>query len=247
VLKGLYKVKLMVVVPIYNEERLLPRLLSELSAAKKLLTNTDFLIVNDGSTDNSLSILSTNHDIEFMNLPSNLGKGGAVRAGIANANSDFIAIFDGDLEYGVTVIQEFDQIVEVLTNDVVVFGSRYLNKNVREIRATGIGWNSILMNKVLLMLYKILFGVTLTDPLTGAKLYPSEAVKSLNLIRDGFDADHEIALKLAKKGLVFIEVPVAFSARNRAEGKKIRGRDAVLAIRTVLKEYQQGRRSLHEK
>ena len=229
--------RLTVLVPIYNEERVLNELLSKLTMAQKSCSNTEFLIVNDGSTDRSLVILSASKTIKYLNLPQNIGKGGAVRAGIAQTTTEFVAIFDGDLEYGIGVITDFDSLVAELDSNTFVFASRYLGKNIRNARTMGVEWSSIAMNRVLSFLYRFLFGVRLTDPLTGAKLYPTHELKLLSLKRNGFDADHEIALKFAKQGGRFLEIPVDFVPRSKADGKKIRARDGVLAIRTVISEF----------
>lgn len=231
--------KLTVVVPIFNEERVLLDLLSNLEIAQLSCSNTEFLVVNDGSTDGSEAILTSRNSIKFLNLPSNLGKGGAVRAGVFQATTEFTAVFDGDLEYGIGIIKNFDAIVEDLDTNTLVFASRYLEKNIQGARSMGVGWSSIVMNRILKFLYKILFGVHLTDPLTGAKLYPTQPLKALRLKRNGFDADHEIALKLAKKGLTFFEIPVDFVPRTKADGKKIRARDGLFAVRTVIMEFLQ--------
>jgi dolichol-phosphate mannosyltransferase len=223
-------------VPIYNEGRLLTSLLTKLNEISPMLENSKILVIDDGSHDNSLQILKSQDSIEFYALPHNLGKGGAIRKGLELINTPFVGVYDGDLEYDPYILLTLDSLVTNLDeNKTAVFASRYLDgKLYKNVFSKNQNLSSILMNKVLVLLYLLLFRVRLSDPLTGVKIYPTQFLKELNLNRNGFDGDHEIAIHLVRKEIQIIEVPVEYTPRTKSEGKKIGPLDALMAIRTMV-------------
>jgi len=85
-------------------------------------------------------------------------------------------------------------------------------------------------------LFNKLYGTNLTDGATMFKVFRGPELRALTLKSDGFDYDWEISAKLAKKGSRFGEVPVAYKARSRAEGKKIRfWRDGTRVLIAILR------------
>ena len=210
-----------VVIPVFNEEPLIPRLIEELRAIMPLLSRTKILIVNDGSTDHTAEILAAQSYIESVSLPTNLGKGGAVRFGINRSTSSHIVIFDGDLEYSVNILKDFDSIVTKIDENTIVFASRYLNSEGKFTwKVNGQQLSSIIANAFFILIYRFRHRIKLTDTLTGAKMYPRDVFLELNLSRVGFEADHEIAMKLGALGKKFVEIPIEFKPRTKAQGKK---------------------------
>lgn len=96
--------KLSVVIPIYNESKLLDVLLKRFEAAIECVSENDveFLLINDGSTDNSLQILcafcETRPHFKCINLTRNHGHQLAITAGIYHAVGDAVVVIDGDLQ-----------------------------------------------------------------------------------------------------------------------------------------------------
>jgi len=226
-----------VIVPIFNEESKLPELLHELK--KKLAVDKDLkiLIVNDGSTDSSRSILGSQSEVQWLDLETNLGKGRAVIQGIRAVNTSHVLIFDGDLEYDHNIIGKIVSLAKHLKENELIFASRYLNKSV--VKLIGLRRqtiSSILMNKILVIMYFILLKTKISDTLTGVKLYPVNFFNEHDFTRFGFDGDHEIAVKLLKSGFKIQEIEIAYEARTRAAGKKIRAKDGFLAIKTLILE-----------
>jgi glycosyltransferase involved in cell wall biosynthesis len=227
---------LTIVVPVYNEVRIATKLIEALSKISPTLKNSVFLIVDDGSNDGTTEILQQQNDIPCTFLSPNGGKGAAIKHALSIVNSQYFGVFDGDLEYDPQVISNLDQMVAKLNplNDVV-FCSRYIGKSFREkFLQTKQSISSVLMNELLVLMYRILFRIRLSDPLTGVKIYPVEFLSKQVLTRLGFDGDHEITIKLIKGGYSFIETAVGYEPRSRAEGKKIGTLDAMKAIRTVI-------------
>ena len=85
-----------IIIPIYNEAHVLPNLINKLKKYSK--DGHEILLINDGSTDNTVEILNNNKDdIKYMNVIENKGKGIAIK-GLEIASNDKIVIFDGDME-----------------------------------------------------------------------------------------------------------------------------------------------------
>ena len=81
----------------------------------------------------------------------------------------------------------------------------------------------------------LLYGRWISDTLTAYKLYPAGVLKSLSLETSGFETDHEITAKLIREGLRIAEVPIAYYPRSAEEGKKIKPRDGLIAVWTLLR------------
>ena len=81
----------------------------------------------------------------------------------------------------------------------------------------------------------LLYGRWISDTLTAYKLYPAKVLKAIQIETRGFETDHEITAKLIRRGLRITEVPISYRPRSLAEGKKIKPRDGLIAVWTLLK------------
>ena len=88
--------------------------------------------------------------------------------------------------------------------------------------------------KVLTAFNNILFGSRLTDIYTCYKLFPRALIQSLPLVSNGFEIEAEITASLLKRDIVIEEVPIRYNPRTFREGKKIRLRDGIIGMRTLL-------------
>lgn len=217
---------LSILVPVYNEERTLKRVIDALTLAQP---NSQIIYIDDGSQDRSLEILREYaRPQDIVITKENGGKGSAIRAGIEKATGSFCIIQDADLEYDPA------EITTILSDaiahpDCAVFGSRFLQSNANIYKLYLLG------NKVLTLVLNILFCGHLTDSYTCYKLFPTPLLKSLPLHADGFELEAELAAWPLKMGIAIREVPVTYRPRTFEEGKKINGRDAVRGIVTMLK------------
>lgn len=235
--------KVSIIIPAYNEERYIYLLLKKVESVnlEQLGFEKEIIVVDDGSTDQTLEIAQSFGDVICYAMPENKGKGAAVQQGIHKASGEWILIQDADLEYDPN---DYIPMIEAIDGErkVAIYGSRFMGQ-IRDKgwfnffpgkhQDQGIGpW---LMNYILGILTFFLYGVYISDNLTAYKLYPADIIKGFILGTHGFEGDHELTAKLIKAGVRIKEVPIRYFPRTAAEGKKIRPVDGLIAIWTFLK------------
>ena len=217
---------LSILVPVYNEERTLRRVMEALVSA---FPDSQIVYVDDGSTDSSLNILEVHARLQDVVLTKpNGGKGSAIRMATPHALGDFSVIQDADMEYDPREILSLLKEAEAHPG-AVVFGSRFLQRNPNIYPLYLIG------NKAITLLINVLFRSRLTDSYTCLKLFPTSLLKELPLKARGFELEVELSAYPLKRGVAIREVPISYHPRSFAEGKKIGWRDAVLGAFTALK------------
>jgi len=214
-----------VVMPAYNEAETLER------AARRLLDvplRLEVVVVDDGSNDTTGAIVDRLHAEgvvqRAIHQPRNMGKGAAIRTGIAAATGHVVVIQDADLEYDP---MEFPVLLEPirLGHADAVYGSRFQSGPHRVLYF----WHSV-GNRLLTLLSNMLTDLNLTDMETCYKMVRADLLKSLPLKSDRFGFEVEVTARLAQAGARVWEVPISYSGRTYAEGKKIDWRDGVAAL-----------------
>ena len=227
-------VKLSILMPAYNEERTIGRVIDEILIGD-YPCDIELIIVDDGSTDRTPVLLSElakigDSRVTIHSHPANLGKGAALRTAAALATGTHVLPFDADFEYEP---EDIPRVLEPILKGRcdVVYGVRLFGNNTvyRSYRyAVG--------NRILTRLTNILFDSYLSDLHTCLKLMPLPMLKSMALTETGFGLDTEITTLLLKRGVRPFEVPVSYYSRSHAEGKKITWRDALGCMRILLRE-----------
>ncbi|HEX4346296.1 MAG TPA: glycosyltransferase family 2 protein, partial [Vicinamibacterales bacterium] len=207
-----------IIVPVYNEAGTIRSVLDRLLAIH-LPADREIIVVNDGSSDGTRDVLDAltglSDRITIVHVDPNRGKGHAVRLGIARSKGDVVAIQDADLELDPAQLAALVQPILDGQTDVI-YGSRFLTPT------TGVPLVSRLANAGLTMFTNLLYGGSLTDMETCYKIMRGSVARSLPLTADRFDIEPEITATLLTSGHRIKELPVTFSPRSRAAGKKIR-------------------------
>jgi glycosyltransferase involved in cell wall biosynthesis len=225
--------RLSVIIPVYNEEQTIDEVIDRVAAVDLGAIEKEIVIANDGSTDRTRGIIDARQwpagiPVHVHHSPINLGKGAAVRFGLAFASGDILLVQDADLELDPN---EYGRLIEPLLDGRadVVYGSRFLKPAARvppKRRAA---------NRFLTQLTNLLFGGRLTDMETACKVMLRAALDGIRLRAVGFDIEPELTAKLLLAGRRIVEVPVSYNPRRVDEGKKMRWIDGVDAIYTLLK------------
>ena len=201
--------KVLVIVPAYNEENNIVTTIDGLKKNKSI----DYVVINDGSLDNTKEVCEKNN-INFIDLPLNLGIGGAVQTGYKYAfyhDYDIAIQFDGDNQHDPKYLD--DLIKEIEKGYDIVIGSRYV-KELSKFKSTfmrrvGINFLSFLI--------KAVTGKKVYDPTSG---YRAVNKKVIELFAEDYPTDYpepDSITYLIKRGYKVSEIPVEMNERK--EGK----------------------------
>ena len=213
---------LSIVIPAYNEERFLATLLRKIDAVdlQSLGITKEIIVVDDCSTDHTAEIAALEPGVKLKRMPKNGGKGRAVRAGIEMATGDYLIIQDADLEYDPNDYVPMLRALMEGRGDVV-YGSRYLGRG----RHPNQSLTAYLGGRSLSLAALLCTGRYLTDTVTALKLFHRDQLVKIPLETSGFELDHEITAKMARRGARIVEVPIqvlSTHSRGRQEDRSAR-------------------------
>jgi glycosyltransferase involved in cell wall biosynthesis len=222
--------KLSVVIPVYNEAATIDEVMRRVKA---LPLTVEAIAVNDASTDGSGAVLDRLAAARVLDRvihqPANRGKGAALRAGFAAATGDVVVVQDADLEYDPADLPALLEPIRLGRADAV-YGSRFQGGPRRVL----FFWHSV-GNNVLTILSNVFTNLNLTDMETCYKLIRRDLLQRLPLTSDRFGFEVEITARLAQVGARIWELPISYSGRTYAEGKKITWRDGLAAVFHILR------------
>jgi glycosyltransferase involved in cell wall biosynthesis len=222
--------KLSVLMPVYNEEATIERAVESVRALGGPL---EIICLDDASTDGTRAILErllAEKKIDMLvSQERNRGKGFAVRTGIQRATGDVVVCQDADLEYDPRDLPRLMAPIIDGRADAVI-GSRFRGETVRVLYY----WHS-LGNHLLTVFSNMLTNLNVTDMEVCYKLMRTDLAKSLPLISERFGIEPELIARLSQSRARIYEVPIGYSGRTYAEGKKIGWQDGVAAFWHILR------------
>ena len=233
--------KLSVVIPVYNEARTIQQVLTRVAA---LPIPKEIIIVDDASTDGTREFLSQYEcaaDVHVIFKPQNEGKGAALRTAFRRVTGDVVIVQDADLEYDPRDI--LPMIKPIVCGEAdVVYGSRFLNaEGTLPVPSGGNGTRSVpttfhrLGNRLLTAASNCLSGLRITDMETCYKAFRRDVLRSFEIQQNRFGFEPEVTAKVARRKLRLQEVPIRYSARGYAEGKKIGVKDLFSTLYCILR------------
>jgi len=221
--------KLSIVIPVFNEINTIQEILSRIQDVEE---EKEIIIVDDCSTDGTRELIQEKIQplatIKVAFHERNLGKGAALKTGFDLVSGDIVIIQDADLEYDP---RDYAQLLEPILDGRadVVYGSRFLGGPHRVL----FFWHYV-GNRFLTLLSNIFNNINLTDMETCYKVFRKEVLDGLNLRSCRFGFEPEFTAKVARRYYRIYEVPISYSGRTYAEGKKITWLDGVKAIFAIL-------------
>lgn len=225
--------KVSVVVPAYNEEKSILPLLEKVNAQQINNVELEVVVVDDNSKDNTPSILKSRPDLytHLVTMPTNQGKGAAVKAGLLVATGDYILFQDADLEYDPNDYGVLLYPVIEFNADVVI-GSRMLAPKYTRVHYF---WHKI-GNRIITLIFNILNNMTFTDVYSCYLVYRKNLVSPEGLVATGWEQQAEILSKAIRASSIHYEVPIAYHGRTYAEGKKIKAHHAFSVIWMMIRQ-----------
>ena len=206
--------KVLIIIPSFNEEENILKTCNKITNLKLKDYDINYIIINDGSTDLTKNICIEN-GLNFVNLVSNLGIGGAVQTGYKYAfynNYDFAIQFDGDGQHNENYI--LNLLEEIEKDDVdLVIGSRFVT-NLSKFKSTKFRRVGI---KFLSSLMHICVGKKIKDPTSGFRAANKKVIK---LFASEYPTDYpepETIITLIKKSYKVKEIPVEMNERLGGE------------------------------
>jgi glycosyltransferase involved in cell wall biosynthesis len=249
---------LSIVIPVYNEVYTLGRIISLASSGLPDVAK-EIIVVDDGSKDGTREWLKANFpdgprsgtnifvradgDLGFgsgtgaavsvrpIYHETNKGKGGSLRTGFAAVTGDVVVIQDADLEYDPHDWAAMYELIAVRKVADVVYGSRFYGRPHRSLY-----FHHYLANRLISVLFNILYNQTLTDVETCYKMMTRDVLRSLRLSANDFGVEIEISARIARQDTLRIyELGITYYGRTYAEGKKINWKAGVKALWYLLK------------
>lgn len=191
--------KIAVVIPVYNEERFIAEVL------KRLLQYPDLeiIVVDDGSTDQTLSILKTFPQIHLQKHAQNQGKGSALQTGFQFAlDQGYAAVItmDGDAQHDPAEIPIFFQFKEDMEN-LFLMGNRMREKK-------SMPWIRWMTNRTMSGIVSWLAHAPISDSQCGYRRIGRNILAQIHLTTSRFDTESEILIQSCRLGFPVREVPI---------------------------------------
>ena len=224
-------VSLSILMPVFNELATVERAIEDALTAELPVDRRELIVVDDGSTDGTRELLRNRAwpaEAKLVLHDSNLGKGAAIRTALEHATGELAAVLDADLEYQAADLAVV--VTPLLSGEAsVVFGTRAWASH------TAYSFWYVVGNKAVTFTTNVLYNCWISDVMTCHKAMRTELFRSLPLREHGFAIEPEITARVLRAGERIYEVPIAYRARTRRQGKKLTAPDGLRVLRTLVR------------
>lgn len=200
-----------VLTPAFNEESVIAMSCAEILHA--LPPDSELLVVDDGSEDDTAAILATvaaaDCRVRVITHPHNRGLGAALASGFAGAKGEVIVTMDADLSHPVALLPAM---VEACEGADAVFASRYIEGGGMD----GVPWWRQSVSRAANRLLRFALRLPMRDVTTGYRAFRADVVRDLPIDSDGFEVQLEVSARLVADGRRVVEIPLVL--RQRAAG-----------------------------
>jgi len=227
--------KLSVIIPAYNERSTIEAVVSRVQGVNLGPIEKEIIVVDDGSRDGTIEVLKVLSGIRHILHERNAGKGAALTTGFQAATGDIVLIQDADLEYHP---EDYRTVIQPIMDGAcdAVIGSRFLlykPKFFGKRRSPYL--THYIGNKLIVDVTNLLYGQHFTDYEGCYKAFTRTILASTPVEAKGFEFDNELVCKLMRKGARIVEVPIHYTPRTYAHGKKINWKHGVIILWTIVK------------
>lgn len=225
--------KLSIIIPCYNEEATIGKILKEVEAVNLGKITKEIIVIDDFSTDSTRAILAKlPKKYRIILQDKNHGKGAALKKGLLASTGDVVVIQDADLEYDP---QDYKRLLYPITRGQadVVYGSRFVGGEPHRI----IYYRNQVANKMLTTMSNMFTGLNLTDMETCYKMMRGDLARGIavTLKAQRFGFEPEVTAKIAHSKARVYEVGISYYGRSKEEGKKIGMKDGLRAVWEIIK------------
>lgn len=192
------ELKCVVLMPTYNNAGTIAQVISDVKEFA-----TDVIVVNDGSTDNTASILSSIEGIKVIDYPNNKGKGYALKLGLHKAYEwgyRYAITIDSDGQHYADDIPTFIETIEQKPDSLLI--------GARNLTAENMPSKNTFANRFSNFWYKVETGQTLTDTQSGYRLYPLTKLQNIHFITRRYEFEVEIIVRAAWRGVNVENIPI---------------------------------------
>lgn len=230
---------LSIIMPIYNERKTVMKVLRQV-AKQPISLRKEIILVDDCSKDGTREYLQSfdlqkelgddgRNTVRLILHETNKGKGAGIRTAVEHCTGDLVIIQDADLEYDPS---DYPKLLEPIVEGHadVVYGNRFHSGSQRVRR-----FYHSMLNRAFSIVCNMISDLDIHDVMTCYKVFRREIWESLNIQSSGFGMETEITAKLARMKVRIHEVPILYRGRSYEEGKKIKPKDAFVALWDMLK------------
>lgn len=200
--------RICVIVPTFNNDCTIRRVISDL-----LNYSSDIIVVNDGSIDSTDKILEEfSTSIHIVTLDNNQGKGAALKHGFRRAlelGYSYAITIDSDGQHYPSDIPLFVRAI-VENPGALIVGQR----NLKDVDING---KSAFANKFSNFWFTVQTGIKLKDTQTGYRAYPLKSINGINFLTNRYEAELELLVLLAWKGVKIVSIPISVYYPPQAE------------------------------